>query len=116
MTDIAADIVHENVDRPEFFRFSEDARRSRLVEQIGANKDRIVRSPLLCRLDQLRARFLIAPGTDLLWHTAPVLDDRIEGQRDLVTLRDRTVLLPANQRYHPKAESLNWRQTRLRKT
>lgn len=60
-------------------------------------------------------RFLIAPGADLHWHVSRLLDDRIEGQRDLIVLRSRSVLLPASRRYHPKTEALRWRQERLLK-
>jgi putative restriction endonuclease len=59
-------------------------------------------------------RALIAPGDDLLWHVSSMLDDRIEGQRDLIVLRNRTVLVPTNQRYYPRQDALRWRQERLR--
>jgi len=60
-------------------------------------------------------RSLIAPGADLQWHVSRMLDDRIEGQRDLIGLRRRNVLLPGSQRYHPKQDALQWRQERLLK-
>ena len=60
-------------------------------------------------------RFLIAPGADLHWHVSRLLDDRVEGQRDLIVLRSRSVLLPTGRHYHPKTEALRWRQDRLLK-
>jgi len=60
-------------------------------------------------------RALIAPGDDLLWRVSRILDDRIEGQRELLDLRNRSVLVPTNQRYHPRQDALQWRQERLRK-
>lgn len=60
-------------------------------------------------------RALIAPGKDLLWHVSRMLDDRIEGQRDLIGLRKRRVLIPASERYCPRSDALQWRQERLLK-
>ena len=39
-------------------------------------------------------RSLIAPGPDHRWHVSHLLDDRLEGQRDLLDLKSRTLLLP----------------------
>ncbi|NQU09874.1 hypothetical protein HQ590_03720 [bacterium] len=44
-----------------------------------------------------------------------VLDDRLEGQRDLVGLQRRSILLPADQRFRPKPEALVWRVSHLLK-
>lgn len=51
-------------------------------------------------------RYLIAPGTDRVWHVTTSLDDRIEGQRDLIRLDGRSILLPHEPRYHPKDSAL----------
>ncbi len=61
-------------------------------------------------------RFLIAPAPDHRWHVSRSLDDRIEGQRDLLDLKYRTILLPRDTRYSPKKDSLEWRQVRLLRT
>jgi putative restriction endonuclease len=58
-------------------------------------------------------RFLIAPGGDMVWHVSKLLDDRLEGQQDLLRLRGRSILLPTDDRYHPRKESLQWRTERL---
>lgn len=58
-------------------------------------------------------QFLIAPGTDHHWHVSKKLDDRVEGQQDLLQLKDRTILLPSDSRYHPRPDSLEWRTERL---
>jgi hypothetical protein len=56
---------------------------------------------------------LIAPGTDRAWHVLKPLDDRLEGQRELIPLDGRTLLLPRERRYHPKEEGLRWRERGL---
>jgi putative restriction endonuclease len=56
---------------------------------------------------------LIAPGTDRAWHVLKPLDDRLEGQRELIPLDGRTLLLPQERRYHPKEEGLRWRERGL---
>ncbi|MFC1889377.1 HNH endonuclease [Thermodesulfobacteriota bacterium] len=58
-------------------------------------------------------RNLIAPGTDHAWHVSGSLDDRLEGQRDLLSLQKRTIILPREAKYHPKQEALAWRQRNL---
>lgn len=58
-------------------------------------------------------QFLIAPGTDKAWHVSDELDDRLEGQQDLLRLRGRSILLPADDKYYPRKESLQWRTERL---
>lgn len=64
-------------------------------------------------------RFLIAPCPDNK-HSAGVwqvnghrLDDRIEGQRDLVSLEGRAVMPPRELKYFPALESLQWRREKL---
>jgi len=58
-------------------------------------------------------RYLIAPGTDRVWHVTSSLDDRLEGQRDLIRLDGRSILLPHEPRYHPKDAALRWRERQL---
>jgi len=41
--------------------------------------------------------------------------DLLEVFRRYFDLRDRSVLVPTNQRYHPRRDALRWRQERLRK-
>ena len=62
-------------------------------------------------------RHLIAPfatETKLVWRTAPCLDDRLEGHKDLLKLEGRSVLLPREKRFWPADEGLQWRTERLR--
>ena len=59
---------------------------------------------------------LIAPTTALAWRISASLDDRIEGQKDLIDLDGRSVILPKQPRYQPKPESLQWREDRLATT
>jgi putative restriction endonuclease len=59
--------------------------------------------------------FLLVPGKDKLWHVSPELDDRIAGCQDIISLNKRKVLLPQNQKFHPKEESLAWRHERILK-
>lgn len=41
------------------------------------------------------------------------LDDRIEGQRELVALANRTLIPPSEERFYPAIESLRWREQHL---
>jgi len=62
-------------------------------------------------------RHLIAPiatETKLVWRTAPCLDDRLEGHKELLKLEGRSVLLPREKRFWPADEGLQWRAERLR--
>ncbi len=58
-------------------------------------------------------RNLIGPGTDRRWHITSSLDDRLEGQRDLIMLDGRSILLPHDPRYYPKDTALLWREQRI---
>ncbi len=58
-------------------------------------------------------KFLIVPGADNLWHVSSELDDRIEGCKEIITLNNRKILLPQDEKYYPKSESLAWRYTRI---
>jgi putative restriction endonuclease len=58
-------------------------------------------------------RNLIGPGRDRRWHIASCLDDRLEGQRDLIDLNGRSILLPHDSRYYPKDDALLWRERQL---
>ncbi len=57
-------------------------------------------------------RLLISPterNGKLVWQPSPALDDRIEGQRPLVQLDGKRVLLPGERRFYPAEESIAWR-------
>ena len=58
-------------------------------------------------------RNLIGPGTDRRWHVTSSLDDRLEGQRDLINLNGRSILLPHDPRYYPKDVALLWRERHI---
>ncbi|TVP77636.1 MAG: hypothetical protein EA353_09970 [Puniceicoccaceae bacterium] len=62
-------------------------------------------------------RHLITPfatETKLVWRTAPCLDDRLEGHKELLELEGRSVLLPREKRFWPADAGLQWRAERLR--
>jgi len=62
-------------------------------------------------------RHLITPfatETKLVWRTAPCLDDRLEGHKELLKLEGRSVLLPREKRFWPADKGLQWRAERLR--
>lgn len=62
-------------------------------------------------------RHLITPyatETKLVWRTAPCLDDRIEGHKELLKLEGRSVLLPREKRFWPADAGLQWRVERLK--
>ncbi len=64
-------------------------------------------------------RLLIAPCPDAkrragIWRVNEErLDDRIEGQRDLVGLAGKAVIPPSEEKFYPAAESLRWREEHL---
>lgn len=64
-------------------------------------------------------RHLIAPCPDRkrragIWRVnGERLDERIEGQRDLVALADRPVIPPSEEKFYPALESLRWREEHL---
>ena len=61
-------------------------------------------------------RNLISPvesDGNLVWEPSPLLDDRIEGQRPLVQLSGKRILLPREKKFHPAGESIQWRVDRL---
>jgi putative restriction endonuclease len=64
-------------------------------------------------------RYLIAPCPDRarkagVWRVNETrLDDRIEGQRDLVALGNKPVIPPSEEKFYPAMESLRWREEHL---
>lgn len=64
-------------------------------------------------------RFLIAPCPDTnrqagIWRVNQGrLDERIEGQRELVALAGKAVIPPKEEKFCPAAESLQWRKEHL---
>lgn len=58
-------------------------------------------------------RYLIAPTPDRTWKVSKRLDDRRDGEADLVALNNRSILLPKLEQYRPSPESLEWRADRL---
>ena len=63
-------------------------------------------------------RFLIAPCPDPkhsagVWRVGSGLDSRIEGQKDLVALKDQRVIPPSEEKFYPALESLRWREQHL---
>ena len=63
---------------------------------------------------QEQGRRRIATETKLVWRTAPCLDDRLEGHKELLKLDGRSVLVPREKRFWPADEGLQWRAERLR--
>jgi putative restriction endonuclease len=59
-------------------------------------------------------RDIIAPGPDLHWHVSKRLDlRRSNGEKELIELAGKSVLLPKDQAFHPDGEGLRWRYERL---
>jgi putative restriction endonuclease len=64
-------------------------------------------------------RYLIAPCPDRkgragVWRVNDErLDDRIEGQRDLVALAGKCVIPPSEEKFYPAIESLKWREEKI---
>ncbi len=59
-------------------------------------------------------RSLIAPAPDHLWRVSPILDDRRStGEAELIQLRNKPLLLPREEAFHPDAAGLEWRALHL---
>ena len=59
-------------------------------------------------------RNLIAPAPDHHWHVSKVLDPRrSNGEKELIELSGKTVLLPKDSAFHPEEAGLRWRLQRL---
>lgn len=61
-------------------------------------------------------RHLISPEhsrSGLIWKVSPMLDDRIEGHRELIELNGRSVLLPKEKKFYPADDAIAWRVERL---
>jgi putative restriction endonuclease len=59
-------------------------------------------------------RLLIGPWPDGRWHVHHGLDDRREGQQDLLKLDGRDILLPRKSKYHPRKDALQWRMDKMK--
>ncbi len=58
-------------------------------------------------------RSLIAPSPDHLWLVSQELDSRQAGEMELISLSNRSLILPKEKAYHPLPEALEWRKVRL---
>jgi putative restriction endonuclease len=59
-------------------------------------------------------RHLIAPGPDLSWHVSALLQThRPNGEKELLELASRAVLLPHEPAFRPNSGALAWRLERL---
>ncbi len=59
-------------------------------------------------------RDLIAPGPDHYWHVSKILDSRrSNGEKELLELTGKSLLLPKDEAFHPDREGLEWRCERL---
>jgi putative restriction endonuclease len=59
-------------------------------------------------------RDIIAPGPDLHWHVSKLIDPRrSNGEEKLAELSGKSLLLPKDRAFHPDAEGLQFRITKL---
>lgn len=85
-----------------------------LIPYSESHNDNPCNGMALCRNHHYAMdRHLIAPCPDGIWKVSPRLDDRVEGQSELLKLNNRRILVPASQLYHPMLASLEWREQRL---
>ncbi len=66
-------------------------------------------------------RHLIAPCPDSqhregVWKISRRLEERKEGQRDLVALAGKPVIPPGEKKFYPAPEGLRWREEHLTAT
>lgn len=57
---------------------------------------------------------LIAPCSNYKWKAHPDLDERSDSHRHLIGLNGKKIILPEEKRFMPKAESLQWREKKLK--
>lgn len=59
-------------------------------------------------------RDIIAPGPDHYWHVSKVLDPRrSNGEKELLDLSGKSLLLPQDEAFHPDGNGLEWRLSKL---
>jgi putative restriction endonuclease len=59
-------------------------------------------------------RNLIAPCPDHHWHVAKILDPRRStGEKELIELSGKSLLLPKDQAFHPDEDGIKWRCQKL---
>ena len=59
-------------------------------------------------------RFLIAPDPDGAWKVSPILEERrSDGEKSLISLQGKRVLLPSESAFAPAREGLRWWMERL---
>lgn len=59
-------------------------------------------------------RNLIAPAPDHHWHVSKILDHRrSNGEKELIDLSGKSLLLPQDQAFHPDVAGLKWRYEQL---
>ena len=59
-------------------------------------------------------RDILAPGPDFEWHVSKLVDPRrSNGEKELMELDGKSILLPKDPAFHPDAEGLRWRHDRL---
>jgi predicted restriction endonuclease len=59
-------------------------------------------------------RNLIALCPDHHWHVAKILDPRrSNGEKELITLSGKSLLLPQDEAFYPDSEGLKWRCEKL---
>ncbi len=59
-------------------------------------------------------RFLIAPDPDGAWKVSPILEERrSDGEKSLISLHGKRVLLPSESAFAPAEAALRWRVDRL---
>ncbi len=60
-------------------------------------------------------RNLIAPSPDHHWHVSKILDPRrSNGEKELIELAGKSLLLPKDPAFHPDRNGLEWRRERVR--
>jgi hypothetical protein len=59
-------------------------------------------------------RNLIAPCPNHHWHVSKILDPRrSNGEKALIVLSGKSLLLPQDEAFHPEREGLEWRLRKL---
>jgi predicted restriction endonuclease len=113
----ALDLIDEGKATPDRIPWCQDLR-DRFTDrflQVRKHNDHPTNGLALCKNHHWAMdRNLIAPCPDHHWHVSKILDPRrSNGEKELIELSGKSLLLPQDEAFHPDAEGLKWRCEQL---
>ena len=113
----ALDLIDEGKATPDRIPWCQDLR-DRFTDrflQVRKHNDHPTNGLALCKNHHWAMdRNLIAPCPDHHWHVSKILDPRrSNGEKELIELSGKSLLLPQDEAFHPDREGLKWRNEQL---